>query len=267
MNVGRMISRQSAAILGLLSIGSIGYADDKLVNDQIAKLSSPDVGQRLSAAEELRRLLVGDFNATTDNRGRQYWEERLNLVKPGMTHEAVLRVLPPVDKNMSGAGSGQTHNKSWRLDDYWVVIVHYNNPDVVHEMRPSLSRRVRAVWVAPPADFSGKWTTWHVNGQLAHEIDYKDGKYHGAYLAFHDNGRRAYEQHYLHGICKGTDRGWYPDGSKSYEGQYLDDKQTGTWTHWYQDGRLQSRYEVRNGQRQGAGASWEENGQKRIERD
>jgi hypothetical protein len=182
-----------------------------------------------------------------------------------MKHDEVLRILPPVDENISGNGSGQSHNLQWRLDDYWTVTVYYNNPDLVHEMGPTLNRRARAVWMKPPDDFSGKWTTWHVNGQKANEIDYEDGKYHGTFIAYYDNGRMTYEQHYVNGICSGADRGWYADGAKSYEGQYVDGKQDGTWTHWNQDGRLQTRREMRAGENHGVSTTWHENGQKVYE--
>jgi hypothetical protein len=240
-------------------------ADVEKVNSQIARLSDADGSARAAAAAELRRLLAGDFNAITNNHGRLYWEEKVRQVKSGMKHEEALRILPPADQNISGAGSGQSHNKSWRLDDYWVVTVYYNNPDLVHEMLPSLNHRARAVWVEPPAGYAGKWTTWHVNGQKAQEIEYQDGKYHGTYAAFYDNGRIAYQQTYENGVSNGADQGWYADGGKSYEGQSINGKQDGTWTHWHADGRLQTRREFRSGELHGVSTAWYENGQKQYE--
>jgi hypothetical protein len=253
------------ATLLVVAAPSIAEADDKIVADFVAKLANVDGDLRAGAAAELRRLLAGDFNARTNNHGRLYWQERIDQVKPGMKHEEVLRILPPVDKQISGQGSGRWHNRQWRLDDYWVVLVNYNNPDTVHEARASLDRRAREVWVDPPAGFAGTWTTWHVNGQKAHEAEYKDGKRNGMLTQYYDNGRKAYEQHYVAGTCSGPDRGWYADGSKSYEGQYVDGKQDGTWTHWYQDGRLQTRRGMRQGEFHGVSTTWHENGQKQYE--
>jgi hypothetical protein len=240
-------------------------ADEQLVKSQIARLADRDGDVRAAAAAELRSLLTGDHDAITDNHGRLYWEEEIRQVKPGMKHDDVLRILPPVDKNISGQGTGQTHSKSWRIDDYWTVNVYYHNPDVVQVMSPSLNRRARAVWVEPPAGFAGKWTTWHVNGQKAQEIEYQDGKYHGTYAAFYDNGCIANQQNYENGVSNGADQGWYADGGKSYEGQYINGQQDGTWTHWHADGRLQTRREMRSGEYHGVSTAWHENGQRESE--
>jgi hypothetical protein len=240
-------------------------AQDDAVKALIAKLSDVDVDVRANAARELRRLLASDDGARTNNRGRLYWEERLNQVQPGMTHDEVKRLLPPIETNIMEIWSGGTGNRGWRLDDYWTVVVHYNYPDSVHEMRPSLRRGARAVGAKPPANFTGTWTTYHVNGQKAHELNYKNGKYDGTYTSYHDNGRKHVEQHYIDGVCSGTDRGWYADGARSYEGKYVDGKQDGRWTHWTEDGRLKSRYEMKAGEYHGINTSWHENGQKHYE--
>ena len=250
------------SVVGLFGMASGALADESRVKDQIAKLASRDSTERSAAAAELRRLLAGDFDAVTNNRGRLYWEERLRQVKPDMKHEEVLKILPPVDKNISGNWSGGTGNQHWRLDDYWTVGVHYHYPDVVHEMRPQLQARVRDVWVDPPDGFTGKWTTWYVNGQKARESELTNGKSHGVLRSHHDNGRVAFEQHYVNGTCHGSDRGWYADGGKMYEGQYADDKRDGIWTHWYANGQLQSRQTMRLGQSHGGSTLWHENGQK-----
>ena len=254
-------------VVGLLLavVETVAFANDQVVAELLGKLADPDSQVRSDAAAELRRLLAGDFGARTNNHGRLYWEERLRQVKPGMKHEEVLRILPPVDKDISGNWSGGTGNQHWRLDDYWVVGVHYFYPDIVHEMRPTLNRRARDIWVDPPAEFTGTWTTWHVNGQKAREVEYEHGKRNGALIYFYDNGRKCFKQHYVDGTCSGRDRGWYADGSKSYEGQYVDGKRDGVWTHWYQDGRLQSCEELRMGESHGIRTAWHENGQKHYE--
>jgi antitoxin component YwqK of YwqJK toxin-antitoxin module len=240
-------------------------AQDETVTALITKLSDVDSEIRANAAAELRKLLTSDAGARTNNHGRLYWVDRLNQVKPGMTHDEAKRLLPPTHDNIMEAWSGGTGNRTWRLDDYWTVTVHYYYPDSVHEMRPSLHRRARAVAAQVPASFTGTWTTYHVNGQRSHEVNYKSGKYHGTLTAFHDNGRKLFEQHYVDGTCSGTDCGWYFDGAPSYEGDYVDGKQDGTWTHWSEDGRLQSRRELRAGEYDGVNTTWHENGQKRYE--
>lgn len=240
-------------------------AQDDVVQALIAKLSDVDSGIRASAAENLRKLLASDAGARTNNRGRLYWEERLNQVKPGMTHDEVKRLLPPADTTGAEMWSGGTGNRQWRLDDYWTVVVHYYYPEIVHEMRPSLRRHAREVGVDLPENFTGTWTTYYVNGQKAHQMEYKNGKYDGTFTSFHDNGRKSVEQHYVDGTCSGTDCGWYVDGAPAYEGNYVNGKQDGMWTHWSEDGRLQSRYTMRAGKYHGTHSAWHESGQKQYE--
>jgi hypothetical protein len=240
-------------------------AQDATVRALIEKLTNTDSDVRATAAADLRKLLASDAGARTNNHGRLYWEERLRQVKPGMKHDDVQRILPPADNSVMEAFSGRSGNRIWRLDDYWTVLVYYNWPDTVHEWAPTLRRRAREIWVDPPAEFTGTWTTYHINGQKAREAEYENGKTNGAVMSYHDNGRKAVEQHYVNGTCSGTDRGWYADGATSYEGNYVDGKQDGTWTHWSEDGRLQSRREMRAGEYHGINTSWHENGQMRYE--
>jgi hypothetical protein len=246
-------------------VGTNASAQDETVKALITKLSDTDSAVRANAAAELRKLLASDAGARTNNHGRLYWEERLTKVKPGMKHEEVERLLPPADDSISEHWSGGTGNRGWRLDDYWTVVVHYNYPDSVHEMRPSLHRRAQAVGAEPPPNFTGTWTTYHVNGERASELSYKNEKSDGTFTSFHDNGRKSVEQHYANGTCSGADRGWYADGAPAYEGNYVEGKQDGTWTHWSEDGRLRSRYEMRAGVYHGVNISWHENGQKHYE--
>ena len=119
--------------IGLSPIVGAPVSAADIVENLIVKLGDMDSQARSAAAAELRQLLAGDFGARTNNHGRPYWKERLQQVKPGMTHEVVQRILPPVDKHISEVWSGGTGNRHWRLDDYWVVVVHYNYPDSVHE--------------------------------------------------------------------------------------------------------------------------------------
>ncbi len=240
-------------------------AQDATVTSLLEKLSDIDNDVHANAATELRELLASDAGARTNNRGRLYWEERLSKVKPGMTHDEVQQLLPPADEGVAESWSGGSGYKQWRLDDYWNITVHYNYPDSVHEMRPTLRRHAREVWVDPPADFTGTWTTYHINGQKAREAEYKNGKRNGAVTVYHDNGRKAYEQHYVDDVCTGTDCGWYPSGVRSYEGNYANGKRDGVWVHWSEDGRFQSREQLLAGENHGVRTSWHENGQKRYE--
>lgn len=244
-------------------VATEALAQGAAVSSLIEKLADVDSDVRSNAAAELRKLLASDVGARTNNHGRFYWQELVDQIKPEMTHDEVRRLLPSVDDNFPELWSGGGGSKQWRLDDYWTVnVYYYGDPIRVHEMRPSLHHRVRTVGATLPKDFTGTWTTYHVNGQKAHEANYKNGKRDGASTSFHDNGRKSFEQHYVNGVCSGPDRGWYADGAVAYEGKYVDGKQDGRWTHWSEDGRLRSRREMRAGEYHGINTSWHENGQK-----
>jgi hypothetical protein len=242
-------------------------AQDDAVRALIANLADVDSDIRADAATNLRKLLASVDGARTNNHGRLFWEELLNQVLRGMTHDEVQRLLPPADASVLGIEdwSGGTGNRQWRLDDYWTVLVHYYYPDRVHEMRPSLRRHAREVGLDPPANFTGTWTTYYVNGQKANVIEYKNSKKDGTFTSFHDNGQQSVQQHYVDGTCAGADLGWYVDGALAYEGNYVDGKQDGVWTHWSEEGRPQSRYNMRAGKYHGTHSAWHENGQKHYE--
>ena len=114
------------------------------------------------------------------------------------------------------------------------------SPEFDHEHAPDLFRSVRQAWVAPSAKYMGMWVTWHVNGQKANEIQYRNGQYDGTFTAFYDDGSRCYQQHFTLGICHGTDTGWHRNGKRAYEGQYEHDKQAGTWRWWNENGQIES---------------------------
>jgi hypothetical protein len=234
----------------------------------VALLADPSQTVRDAAAAEIREALAADPAARTNDHGHEYWDDRLRQIKPGMKHAEVMPLLTAEDRPLTDEerlithlASGGTNNLSMRLDDYWTVNVYYYNPDVVHEMPPQLTRRARNVWIAPPDDFTGRWTTYFVNGQQSHDIDYRGGKYHGTFTAFHDNGARSYEQHYDDGVTSGADTGWYADGVMAYAGEYVDGRQDGVWTHWYSNGRLRSRSHYQRGKQHGLDEAWYPDGQ------
>ena len=44
--------------------------------------------------------------------------------------------------------------------------------------------------------YDGLYREWYTNGQLEHEMNYKDGKRDGLQLAWHENGQLRYERNY-----------------------------------------------------------------------
>lgn len=233
----------TAAVKALIKIG-------KPAAPALARtLSDPRNDVRTFAAEALRSIFSSGPASAPNCHEKTYWEQRIAQLKGGMTLDEALELLlpdlSPADRRKTcegGAWSGGSGTSIYRLDDYWTVhlyLVDFEHQKL-HEHAPDLKRLVRKVWVVQPAGYTGLWVTWHVNGQEAHEIQYRNGRYDGTFTAFHDDGSKCYEQHYTAGVCHGPDTGWHRNGKKAYEGQYEHDKQVGTWRWWNENGQIES---------------------------
>jgi antitoxin component YwqK of YwqJK toxin-antitoxin module len=138
-----------------------------------------------------------------------------------------------------GAGSGQSHSMSYRLDNEWILTCWFQNEgDILIERE--LSHALKHIWVNPPKGFTGKWITFFVNGQKSHEINYRNGKYFGELISYHSDGSRNFVQHYTEKGADGADTGYYPSGKIAYRAQYRDNKQAGTWIWYDESGRVTS---------------------------
>lgn len=244
--------------------------DNAAVAESIRSIGSTNEKVRDAAASKLRRIVAkyksGTANILEKDGGKARWQKRVDRIVPGMAEAEVSKILPPFadGPERTGIGSGDSHITSYRLDNVWLVVIHFRNPDKVIRT-PELVKSHRYVYVEPPEDFTGTWTCFHVNGQTAFEIQYVGGKINGTFSRFYDNGRRTYEQHYVDEVVDGADTGWYSDGKLMYSGQYRRGKQDGQWVHFYPDGSKRSESNFDNGVRHGRLAQWYENGQMSFE--
>lgn len=224
----------------------------------VRALSDPRSGMRAFAAEALRSILAANPATAPNYHEKALWERRIAQLKSGMPLNEALNVLlpelSPTERQKAsegGAWSGGGGTQTFRLDDYWVVSLYLVGFEQkkLHDHAPDLHRQVRAVWVKPPDKYNGQWVTWHVNGQKAHEIEYRNGKYDGTSTAYLDDGSKCYQQHYIGGICHGNDTGWHRNGKRAYEGQYEHGKQVGTWRWWNENEQVVSVAEYEAGKR------------------
>ena len=258
---------RAAAVTAMTKIGT--PAAPALVRS----LGDPANDIRAAAAEALRGVLAADPAGAPNFHDRAFWEKRIADVAVGTAVDDALRLLlpdaTPEERKAAlqeGAWSGQSGFSIVRLDDYWIVtlpLVDAGREKVGQP--PVLKPSVRSVWVQPPEKYTGPWVTWFVNGQKAHEVQYRNGVYHGTFTAFHDDGSKSYEQHYRNGTCDGADTGWYRGGRKMYDARYKDGKQDGRWEHWFPDGKPQMLREYRDGVLDGVYRTWFESGQVRQE--
>jgi hypothetical protein len=252
--LGSSIKTDSAAsVKALITIGK--PAAPALVK----ALGDPRSNVRAFAAEALCSILAADPPCAPNYHEKAFWERRLVQLKSGMPLAEALKVLLPElspaarqEASEGGTWSGGGGTESYRLDDYWVVAIYLVDFEhrKLHDEAPALVRQVCAVWVDPPDNYTGDWVTWHVNGQKAHDIQYRNGKYDGTFTAcYDDDGSRCYQQHYTAGVCHGTDTGWHRNGKRAYEGQYEHGKQTGIWRWWNENGQVVSVVEYAAGKR------------------
>jgi antitoxin component YwqK of YwqJK toxin-antitoxin module len=243
------------------------------VRDLVKALSDPNNDVGAKAAATLRPILAADPSLAPNWHDKTFWCRRIKKCKPDMVLDEALAVLRPelsvAERKktcIGGARSGGGGTSWYKLDDYWEATFQVNNSEkqTLGE-RPKLEANVRDVPIKPPDHFTGVWVTWHVNGQKAEEIQYRDGKYDGTSTTFYGNGRKLMEQHYKEGICEGPEIGWYKSGKKEYEGQYKNEKQDGLWRYWYENGQFRSESNYENGLQNGRSTDWFENGQKDFE--
>lgn len=220
--------RTSASLLTILATMLLPLA----VASPIEDLASLNQEVRDKAAAELRQ----SFKSTPEDK----WLPTVAKITKGQSKTEILRLLEPfnVTKEM-GAGSGQSHSESFRLDDEWILICYfYNEGDILIDRE--LTKSIRQVGVSPPKGFTGRWVLYYVNGNLSHEIPMKDGRYLGEFIAYHANGAKAYTQHYTEMGIDGPDTGYHPTGKVAYTGQYKKGKQAGTWIWYDESGKISS---------------------------
>jgi hypothetical protein len=194
-----------------------------------------------SQSQEVRDAAAGILRESFTPVPQSHWEPVIAAIKPGDSKESVLRHLPRNVNPELGPSTGQSYAEFYRLDDSWLLSCAYrrsNTGDTL--LRHELIERVRHVWIAPPADFTGVWTTYFVNGRRSHEIHYVNGSYLGVFTAFHANGSVAVVQHIGLAGADGEDTGYYPSGAVMYQGQYRNGAQIGTWTHYNEDGSIRA---------------------------
>jgi antitoxin component YwqK of YwqJK toxin-antitoxin module len=79
---------------------------------------------------------------------------------------------------------------------------------------------------------------YYDNGIMKYEGNWKNENKSGKWSSFHENGNPWSETHYNDGIKDGKTTSWYPNGVKRFEGFYKNDKRYGKWSFWDEEGNL-----------------------------
>lgn len=262
-----MRNRIFAIVLIAVAILGFSFSRQRVDHEKfsIVDLSSPHQNVRDSAAVFLRKLILE--KRATDGPGHirehdsVYWS---NYIARSNVRDTLTNVLFDLRLNEKpeeiGMCTGRTCFGNYRFDNSWVVTLYYESNDPLMVFDDSLVYWPRSYFVEPGDTFSGNWTTYFVNGQPSHSIDYVNGIYDGVLKAFHYNGNVCYQQHYVKGVAEGEDRGFYFNGSLRYFGSYHNGKQEGEWIHYHQNGNVELSHTYLKGEIHGTEQCFFENG-------
>jgi hypothetical protein len=145
-------------------------------------LSSPRQEIREKAAEIIR----ASFKPTPLSR----WEPLVEQLKEGMPKEEVIRKLGPHNVlTLGSGGSGSTHTTSYRLDDQFTLTCAYHNKGNILFTR-TLHRAPEIKDVSPPANYTGQWTTFYIDGNPRETVLLLRGKRIGPATVFFPDGSK-----------------------------------------------------------------------------
>lgn len=90
--------------------------------------------------------------------------------------------------------------------------------------------------------------SWHLNGHIATEAYFRDGKEEGPYRSWWEEGTLSAEGNFLDGWEEGAWTFWSPDGLWFQEGTYKRGMRHGWWSRWDLDGQPRFKLLYREGQ-------------------
>jgi hypothetical protein len=205
----------------ILSFLSVGFG--ATTND----LASQDQTIRDAAAKVIRANWIAP--------ARTNWDSLLATIKDGTPRTNILERLRQIQATGGGlGGGGHRVSERYRLDDMWNLECYYREGGSYPLLGKALIEQVRSVWVPPPTNFSGIWTTYWINGQRENEIHCTNGRYQGTFTGFYSDGKKGFVQHFENGRTEGEDTGYFPSGHLMYRGVYRNGNQSGAWV-WYND--------------------------------
>jgi len=210
----------------MIFAASIVICGCNLIASPIDDLASPSQETRDAAAKILRSIYTPP--------PRTNWDSLVASIKVGDNKTNVIEMLHRLNiKDGGGAGTGTYESRLFQLDDLWELELS-SERDIVVGCK--LREQMRDIWILPPTNFSGVWTTYWVNGQRSAEVHVKDGKYFGDFTGFSPSGFKSYVQHFDNNLLVGEEIGYFSSGKISYRGQHETNTYIGTWIWYNEDG-------------------------------
>lgn len=111
---------------------------------------------------------------------------------------------------------------------------------------------------------SGKLKAFFSNGNLAAEIEYKDGMIDGPYKLYHSNGKTMLEKRRSYGTVEGPYKEYHANGQMTYSATYLHDNPHGVTRRYNEKGVLTEEWNYYLGQPHGTVRIFNDNGKIRA---
>ena len=112
---------------------------------------------------------------------------------------------------------------------------------------------------------TGKIKSYHENGNLKAEINYKNGKAEGLAKAYYPNGNLESEGNYKDDKLEGLKKVYYENGNLQAEINYKNGKAEGLARAYYENGNLQEEVNFKDGKEEGVAKVYHENGSLKSE--
>ncbi len=176
---------------------------------------------------------------------RTNWDSLMARLKPGMKESAVAELLSSAGAtNVPDESGVNSSNKTYRLDDIWVVQCGFTN-SVPAKSEAKLSEAklvddMDRILVEPPAGFTGRWVTYWVNGQINLDSHYLNGKPDGVITTYYTDGSACDVMSCFDGVLDGEATTYYPSGKIQNKGQYRDGVQVGRWIWYDENGKVEA---------------------------
>jgi len=111
------------------------------------------------------------------------------------------------------------------------------------------------VWI-----LHGAWTSWHENGQMQEQGEYKEQREHGRWQWWDENGQRIAVGTFIDGEREGPWTFWYEDGTKQMEANYAGGEGAGHWVLYHESGQHWAEGDYLAGEIAGYWTIWDEFG-------
>lgn len=200
-------------------------------------LASPSQDARDAAAKIVRETYAPP--------SRTSWDFFLKALKLGTSQAAVEKQLESSNFASAGELGGPGGVQKWyRLDDLWLLGCSFTNTMSGLTNRAlaevDFKEQMRDIWVQPPANFTGIWRTYWVNGQPNNEFHYTNGRPAGIFTSFYPTGSKSVISPQRNGVPDGEEVGFYPSGKIKYKGRYKAGRQVDHWIWYKEDGSVES---------------------------